>query len=69
MRMWFKERAVYEKEVYSKKESSDEIKRKYVQRMMTHKKKTKELPPIKLKRYEVVGIDTTVPWYNFGQVC
>lgn len=58
MRMWFKERGAYEKEIYIKKDTQAEeskIKRRYVQRYMTRKPPEKKLPIIKLKRFQNVG--------------
>lgn len=54
MRIWFKERADYEREIYTIKETRKEekkIQRRYVQKVM-HKKQTpcKVLPKIELKR-------------------
>lgn len=44
MRIWFKERAVYEKSTYTREQiikEENKIKRRFVQRMMTYRKPTK----------------------------
>ncbi|CAH1369309.1 unnamed protein product [Tenebrio molitor] len=56
MRLWFKERELYQKENYSKQEKARNeahLKRGFVQRMMTNPKlHTRELPTIQLKRFQ-----------------
>lgn len=56
MRMWFKERQAYEKENYANKEKAiteTNIKRRFVQRMMTNpKQQIKEIPIIKMKKFQ-----------------
>ncbi|KAI4464265.1 hypothetical protein MML48_3g00005523 [Holotrichia oblita] len=61
LRIWFKERGQYEKEVYTKKEMMKEeskIKRRFVQRMMIPKRKEKAIPIIKLKRFQNIRTKT-----------
>ncbi|XP_022901753.1 uncharacterized protein [Onthophagus taurus] len=54
-RLWFKERGVYEKEVYTKKammKEESKIKRRFVQKCLIPKKREREMPIIHLKRFE-----------------
>lgn len=53
-RIWFNERATYERDFYFKEQTRREeskIKRRFVQRNLTRKKKEKPLPIITLKRF------------------
>lgn len=58
MRIWFKERKEYEKEVYSSKKGEYIQKRKYLAKNRISVKKEKRLPIIKLKRFRNIPART-----------
>ncbi|XP_018325503.1 uncharacterized protein LOC108737262 [Agrilus planipennis] len=66
LRMWMRERAIYEKDVYSSLEAEKDkgrIRRRYVLRDMTKKKpdKMRDMPIITLKRFQNIKPKTCLP--------
>ncbi|XP_044266399.1 uncharacterized protein LOC123012505 [Tribolium madens] len=75
MRLWFKERDLYQKENYSKQEKAQNessLKRGFVQRMMTNPKlESRELPIIQLKRFQNImsKVDTRRSSDEKAKIC